>query len=79
MFFRDRTLSDLIGFQYMHDSARDGAEDLIRRIKEMAHGDACTCPSFSTARTRGTTTRTAAVTFCDLFSKASRTSPPSRR
>jgi alpha-amylase/alpha-mannosidase (GH57 family) len=35
VFFRDRTLSDLIGFHYMHGSARDGASDLIRRLKEI--------------------------------------------
>jgi alpha-amylase/alpha-mannosidase (GH57 family) len=39
LFFRDRTMSDLIGFQYMHSSARDGASDLIRRIKEVGDGN----------------------------------------
>ena len=38
IFFRDRTLSDLIGFQYRHGSARGGAEDLIRRLKEIGDG-----------------------------------------
>jgi len=38
IFFRDRTLSDLIGFQYMHGSAQGGAEDLIRRLKEIGDG-----------------------------------------
>jgi alpha-amylase/alpha-mannosidase (GH57 family) len=35
VFFRDRNISDLIGFHYMHASARDGAQDLIRRLKEI--------------------------------------------
>jgi alpha-amylase/alpha-mannosidase (GH57 family) len=35
VFFRDRTISDLIGFHYMHGSARDSASDLIRRLKEI--------------------------------------------
>jgi len=38
VFFRDRGLSDLIGFHYMHSPARDGAEDLVRRIKEAGDG-----------------------------------------
>ena len=38
VFFRDRNLSDLIGFHYMHGSPRDGAEDLVRRIKEIPDG-----------------------------------------
>jgi alpha-amylase/alpha-mannosidase (GH57 family) len=38
LFFRDRTISDLIGFQYMHGSPRDGAGDLIRRVKEAGDG-----------------------------------------
>jgi len=38
IFFRDRTLSDLIGFHYMHGSSRDGAQDLLRRIKEVPDG-----------------------------------------
>jgi len=35
VFFRDRNISDLIGFHYMHGSARDAAEDLVRRIHEI--------------------------------------------
>jgi alpha-amylase/alpha-mannosidase (GH57 family) len=38
IFFRDRTLSDLIGFQYMHSSAAESASDLIRRLKEVPRG-----------------------------------------
>jgi alpha-amylase/alpha-mannosidase (GH57 family) len=38
MFFRDRGLSDLIGFHYMHGSARDSAGDLVRRLREMPEG-----------------------------------------
>jgi alpha-amylase/alpha-mannosidase (GH57 family) len=38
IFFRDRALSDLIGFQYMHAPASESAPDLIRRIKELADG-----------------------------------------
>ncbi len=38
IFFRDRILSDLIGFQYMHAPAADSASDLIRRIKELHDG-----------------------------------------
>ena len=38
IFFRDRTLSDLIGFQYMHGPARESAGDLIRRLKEIPEG-----------------------------------------
>lgn len=38
IFFRDRVLSDLIGFQYMHASAAESAADLIRRIKELQDG-----------------------------------------
>jgi alpha-amylase/alpha-mannosidase (GH57 family) len=38
VFFRDRNLSDLIGFHYMHGSPRDGAEDLVRRIMEIPDG-----------------------------------------
>ena len=37
-FFRDRTLSDLIGFQYMHAPAADSAADLIRRLKSVPEG-----------------------------------------
>jgi alpha-amylase/alpha-mannosidase (GH57 family) len=38
LFFRDRILSDLIGFQYMHVSATESASDLVRRIKEVPDG-----------------------------------------
>jgi alpha-amylase/alpha-mannosidase (GH57 family) len=38
IFFRDRTLSDLIGFQYMHAPASESAGDLIRRMKEVPGG-----------------------------------------
>jgi alpha-amylase/alpha-mannosidase (GH57 family) len=38
IFFRDRTLSDLIGFQYMHASASESATDLLRRLKELPEG-----------------------------------------
>jgi alpha-amylase/alpha-mannosidase (GH57 family) len=38
IFFRDRNLSDLIGFHYMHGSAADGARDLVRRLKEIPDG-----------------------------------------
>jgi alpha-amylase/alpha-mannosidase (GH57 family) len=38
IFFRDRTLSDLIGFQYMHAPASESAGDLIRRLKEVPAG-----------------------------------------
>ena len=38
VFFRDRTLSDLIGFQYMHATATESATDLIRRIKDVPDG-----------------------------------------
>jgi alpha-amylase/alpha-mannosidase (GH57 family) len=38
LFFRDRGFSDAIGFQYMHGPPRDGASDLIRRIKEVGDG-----------------------------------------
>jgi len=38
VFFRDRNLSDLIGFHYMHGSARDGAADLVRRLHEIPDG-----------------------------------------
>jgi alpha-amylase/alpha-mannosidase (GH57 family) len=38
IFFRDRALSDLIGFQYMHAPAAESAADLIRRIKELPDG-----------------------------------------
>jgi len=35
IFFRDRNLSDLIGFHYMHGSARDNAQDFVRKLKEV--------------------------------------------
>ena len=38
IFFRDRGLSDLIGFHYMHGTQRDSANDLLRRLKEIPEG-----------------------------------------
>jgi alpha-amylase/alpha-mannosidase (GH57 family) len=38
LFFRDRTVSDLIGFQYMHAPAHESASDLIRRLKDLPDG-----------------------------------------
>ncbi len=38
IFFRDRTISDLVGFHYMHGSPRDSANDLVRRLKEAGDG-----------------------------------------
>jgi len=38
IFFRDRVLSDLIGFQYMHAPAVESATDLVRRIGEVPDG-----------------------------------------
>ena len=38
VFFRDRSLSDLIGFHYMHGHPRDSAQDLLRRLKEIPEG-----------------------------------------
>ncbi len=38
VFFRDRSLSDLIGFHYMHGRPQDSANDLIRRVKEIPDG-----------------------------------------
>ena len=38
VFFRDRGLSDSIGFQYMHSSASEGAADFVRRLKEIPDG-----------------------------------------
>jgi alpha-amylase/alpha-mannosidase (GH57 family) len=38
LFFRDRAISDLIGFQYMHAPAAESAGDLIRRLKEIPDG-----------------------------------------
>jgi alpha-amylase/alpha-mannosidase (GH57 family) len=35
VFFRDRHISDLIGFHYMHRPARDSAEDLLRKLREV--------------------------------------------
>jgi len=34
VFFRDRELSDLIGFEYQHWPARDAALDLVRRLED---------------------------------------------
>ena len=64
IFFRDRTLSDLIGFQYMHASASESAGDLIRRMKEVPEGSHVL--SRSTERIRGTITRTVAGIFALL-------------
>jgi len=38
LFFRDRTMSDLIGFQYMHASANESASDLIHRLRDLPDG-----------------------------------------
>jgi alpha-amylase/alpha-mannosidase (GH57 family) len=38
IFFRDRNISDLIGFHYMHGPARDNAQDLLRKLKEVREG-----------------------------------------
>src|SRR5215510_2063974 len=38
VFFRDRALSDLIGFQYMHAPATESASDLLVRLKAMPDG-----------------------------------------
>jgi alpha-amylase/alpha-mannosidase (GH57 family) len=38
LFFRDRVLSDLIGFQYMHTSAIESASDLLRRLTSVPPG-----------------------------------------
>jgi alpha-amylase/alpha-mannosidase (GH57 family) len=38
LFFRDREISDMIGFQYMHWNPRDAATDLVRRLREMPDG-----------------------------------------
>src|SRR5205814_1765635 len=38
LFFRDRTLSDLIGFQYMHAPASESAADLVRRLAALPDG-----------------------------------------
>jgi alpha-amylase/alpha-mannosidase (GH57 family) len=38
IFFRDRTISDLIGVHYMHRAPRDSAQDLLRRVKEIPAG-----------------------------------------
>ena len=38
IFFRDRSLSDLIGFQYMHSDPRDAAGDLVKRLAEIPDG-----------------------------------------
>jgi alpha-amylase/alpha-mannosidase (GH57 family) len=38
VFFRDRALSDLIGFQYMHAPAAESANDLLVRLKATPDG-----------------------------------------
>jgi len=38
VFFRDRGISDSIGFQYMHAPAAESAADLVRRLKEIPAG-----------------------------------------
>jgi alpha-amylase/alpha-mannosidase (GH57 family) len=38
IFFRDRGLSDLIGFHYMHAAPADGARDLIAHLKNIPDG-----------------------------------------
>jgi alpha-amylase/alpha-mannosidase (GH57 family) len=38
IFFRDRGLSDLVGFHYMHGSASGGAKDLVDRLKSVPNG-----------------------------------------
>jgi alpha-amylase/alpha-mannosidase (GH57 family) len=38
LFFRDRGLSDLIGFQYMHAPATESASDLLARLKALPDG-----------------------------------------
>jgi alpha-amylase/alpha-mannosidase (GH57 family) len=38
LFFRDRTLSDLIGFQYMHAPADESASDLLHRLMGLPRG-----------------------------------------
>jgi alpha-amylase/alpha-mannosidase (GH57 family) len=38
LFFRDRGISDLIGFQYMHASASESASDLIHRLMDAPDG-----------------------------------------
>jgi alpha-amylase/alpha-mannosidase (GH57 family) len=38
IFFRDRTISDLIGFQYMHAPPAESAGDLMSRLKSMPDG-----------------------------------------
>ena len=38
VFFRDRGLSDSIGFHYMHQPALDAAQDLVRRLREFSEG-----------------------------------------
>jgi alpha-amylase/alpha-mannosidase (GH57 family) len=38
LFFRDRVLSDLIGFQYMHAPAAESAADLIGRLTSLPQG-----------------------------------------
>ena len=38
LFFRDRTISDLIGFQYMHAPASESANDLVHRLRDLPDG-----------------------------------------
>jgi len=38
VFFRDRQISDLIGFQYMHSPAAEAAADLLNRVKSAPDG-----------------------------------------
>jgi alpha-amylase/alpha-mannosidase (GH57 family) len=38
LFFRDRRLSDLIGFHYMHAPPREGALDLVEKLKQIPDG-----------------------------------------
>jgi alpha-amylase/alpha-mannosidase (GH57 family) len=42
VFFRDRELSDLIGFGYMHGSPEGGAADLLRRLCALPEGSQVT-------------------------------------
>lgn len=39
IFFRDRAISDLIGFQYMQAPAHESATDLIRRLRDVPDGN----------------------------------------
>jgi alpha-amylase/alpha-mannosidase (GH57 family) len=38
LFFRDRPISDLLGFQYMHAPAAESTNDLIHRLRDMPDG-----------------------------------------